>query len=219
MYIPAAFRQTDPDTLHALIRAHNFGTLVSLVDGELFATHLPFLLDSQRGPYGTLIAHLARPNPHWHSFFDPDASEPPPGPPALAIFSGPHAYISPKWYATELSVPTWNYTVVHAYGVPSIVHDPVRVRDLLDRTVSTQEAPPPDGWSTARVPADFTTRMAQGVVAFEMQITRIEGKWKLGQNRPAVDVAGASLGLRATGDPLEARVADLMTQAARGKST
>jgi transcriptional regulator len=286
VYIPAAFREADLGTLHALIRANNFGTLVSHVDGELFATHLPFLLDSERGPYGTLIAHLARPNPHWHSFLtpgrhapdspghpdasdspghpdasdspgspdasdspgspdasaspgspdasafrtdpdasdspggrqvsdsrtDPDAPDPPTRPPSLAMFMGPHAYISPRWYATELSVPTWNYTVVHAYGVPSIVDDPERVREILDRIVRSQEEPPPAGWSPAHLPADFVTRMAHGVVAFELEITRLEGKWKLGQNRPSADVEGATAGLRATGEAVARDVADLMTR-------
>src|ERR1700712_4406415 len=116
MYVPAAFREADTDALHALIRAHSFGTLVPLVGGQLFATPLPFLLDAKRGEYGTLVAHLARPNPHWRAF----VATPVGAPQSLAIFGGPHAYISPRWYATELSVPTWNYTVVHAYGVPSI---------------------------------------------------------------------------------------------------
>jgi transcriptional regulator len=216
MYIPAAFREARPEQLHALIRAHNFGTLISQLDGELFATHIPFLLDAERGPHGTLIAHLARANPHWHSFLDPSSSAATAQPaPALAIFSGPHAYISPNWYATELSVPTWNFTAVHAYGVPTIVHDPERVRAILDATVRLHEGPPPDGWSSDRLPADFVSKMAHGVVAFELVITDLQGKTKLSQNRPAVDVDGAIAGLRTRGDPLDVTVADLMTEAAR----
>jgi transcriptional regulator len=210
MYVPSAFREARPEKLHALIRAFSFGTLVSQLDGQLFATHLPFLLDAERGPYGTLIAHLARANPHWRSFNDPNSAGPFIGPPALAIFAGPHAYISPGWYATELSVPTWNYTAVHAYGVPSIVHDPARVRAILDALVQAQEQAPPIGWSTDRLPTDFVTKLAQGIVAFEMPITSLEGKWKLGQNRPPVDVQGATAGLRSQPDPLAAAVADLM---------
>ena len=106
MYIPESFRESHLATLHAFIRQNSFGTLVSEQDGELVASHLPFLLDPERGPYGTLVAHMARANPHWQAF-DGDAE-------ALAIFQGPHAYISPSWYATEQSVPTWNYTAVHA---------------------------------------------------------------------------------------------------------
>src|SRR5438105_8078807 len=121
MYIPAAFRESRPEALHALIRAHSFGTLISVVDSELFATHMPFLLDADRGRNGTLVGHLARPNPHWHSF----------GSLALAIFQGPHAYVSPSWYATDQAVPTWNYTAVHAYGVPLIVEAPAQVSEIL----------------------------------------------------------------------------------------
>jgi transcriptional regulator len=215
MYVPAHFREARPEQLHALIRAHNFGTLVSVLEGELFATHLPFLLDAERGPHGTLIAHLARANPHWHSFHDPRSADSPTGAPALAIFSGPHAYISPNWYPTELNVPTWNFTAVHAYGVPTIVADPVRVGAILDATVRTHEEPPPQGWSTERLPADYVGKMAQGVVAFELVITRLQGKWKLGQNRSAVDVEGAIAGLQARGEALDSAVADLMTEAAR----
>jgi transcriptional regulator len=221
VYVPAAFCEADPATLHALIRANNFGTLVSQVDGELFASHLPFLLDSERGPYGTLIAHLARPNPHWHSFskLGADPSDPSAAAPALAMFMGSHAYVSPRWYTTELSVPTWNYTAVHAYGVPSIVTNPARVRHILDRTVRSQEEPPPGGWSTERLPDDFVIRMAQGVVAFELEITRLEGKWKLGQNRPSADVDGAAAGLRATGDAAATDVAELMARHSTAPST
>jgi transcriptional regulator len=215
MYIPATFRETRPEKLHALIRAHNFGTLISQLEGALFATHLPFLLDSERGPHGTLIGHLARTNPHWHAFHAPSSPDPPPGPPALAIFTGPHAYISPNWYPTELSVPTWNYTAVHAYGVPTIVDDPVRVRAILDATVREHEEPPPGGWSTDRLPPDFVDKMARGVVAFELVITSLQGKSKLGQNRSPVDVDGAIAGLQSRAHTLDTVVADLMTEARR----
>jgi transcriptional regulator len=168
------------------------------------------LLDTERGPNGTLIAHLARANPHWRSFHDPSSSASVSGPPALAIFAGPHAYISPGWYETELSVPTWNYTAVHAYGVPSIVHDPSRVREILDTLVQANEQRPPIGWSTDRLPTEFVSKLAHGIVAFEMPITSLEGKWKLSQNRPPVDVSRATAGLRSQADPLGVAVADLM---------
>src|SRR5262245_53081218 len=139
MYRPPAFREERREVLHELIRHHSFGTLVSLLEGELFSTHLPFLLDARRGQHGTLLGHMARANPHWRAF------EPWPGkgdsyqsngpsepserlegsPPAsLATFQGPHAYISPSWYEAEVAVPTWNYVAVHAYGYPRIVTDP-----------------------------------------------------------------------------------------------
>jgi transcriptional regulator len=206
MYIPAHFRETRREVLFTLIHEHPFGTLVSLVDGELFATHVPFLVDQERGPNGTLVGHLARANPHWRGF----------GSQALAIFQGPHAYVSPSWYATELSVPTWNYTTVHAYGVPSVVADPARVRAVLEATVTTFEAGFAEPWSTRRLPEHYIARLAQAIVAFELPITRLEGKRKLGQNRSTPDVESAVAGLRKHGDALGLAVADLMAEAATG---
>jgi transcriptional regulator len=206
MYIPAAFRENQLEVLHAHIREHSFGTLVSLVDGELFATHQPFLLDESRGENGTLLGHMARANPHWRGFSS--------GVQSLVIFHGPHAYISPSWYVAEQSVPTWNYTVVHAYGTPSLVEDPRRVRELLERTVRTFEGDGPDAWTTARVAESYITSMARGIVAFELPIARLEGKRKLGQNRAAADVQGAAQALRAQADPLGLAVAELMSEAA-----
>jgi transcriptional regulator len=203
MYIPQAFRETRLEVLHALIREHSFGTLVSTVNGELFATHLPFLLDASRGPNGTLRGHMARPNPHWQGFQAEAES--------LVIFQGPHAYISPSWYVSEQAVPTWNYTAVHAYGIPTIIADPPAVRALLDATVHTFEDGRDQPWSTAKVSEQYVANMARGIVAFEMPIDRIEGKRKLGQNRPAADIESAANGLRAHGDALDLAVAELMT--------
>jgi transcriptional regulator len=206
MYIPAAFRETHPDVLHALIREHSFATLVSQVDGQLFATHLPFLLDPARGPNGTLRGHMARANPHWHSFSE--------GEPALVIFQGPHAYISPSWYLAEQAVPTWNYSAVHAYGTPSVVSDWNAVRRLLEDTVATFEANLPEQWSTSRAGEDYIANMGKAIVAFEIPIARLEGKRKLSQNRPA-DVESAAAGLRAHGGATGQVVADQMLEVAR----
>jgi transcriptional regulator len=208
MYIPAAFRETRPEVLHALIREHSFATLISRLDGQLFATHLPILLDAARGPHGTLVAHMARANPHWHAF----VAE---APESLAIFQGPHAYISPSWYLSELAVPTWNYSAVHAYGKPAVMEDPARVRALLDETVGTFESGLPEQWSTARVGDDYVTKLAQGIVAFEMPIVRLEGKRKLGQNRPVADMRSAAAGLQANGDAVGRAVAQQMLEVAQ----
>jgi transcriptional regulator len=206
MYIPAAFRETRLEVLHALIREHSFASLVSLVDGQLFATHLPLLLDPTRGAHGTLRGHMARANPHWRSFER--------GAEALVIFQGPHAYISPSWYGTGPAVPTWNYSAVHAYGTPVVVGAADDIRALLDETVGTFEAHLPEQWSTARAGDEYITRMAQGIVAFELRIARLEGKRKLSQNRPA-DIESAAAGLRAHGDATGQRVADQMLEVAR----
>lgn len=112
MYIPAAFAEANLTTLHDFIERHSFGQLVSQVEGLPFASHLPFLLDRASGPHGALVGHMARANPQWR-----EAN----GQTALAIFSGPHAYVSPTWYEAEQVVPTWNYTAVHAYGRLKVV--------------------------------------------------------------------------------------------------
>jgi transcriptional regulator len=128
VYIPPAFDASDAARCHALIEAYSFGTLVTVDEsGAPFATHLPFVLDAERGPLGTLLGHVARPNPQWRHFQTSRA--------ALAIFQGPHAYVSPRWYEAHPSVPTWNYVTVHAYGVPVLIDEPARVRALLARLV------------------------------------------------------------------------------------
>lgn len=209
MYIPAAFRETRLDVLYALMRDNRFATLISQLDGQLFATHVPILLDPTRGAQGTLLGHLARANPHWQAFINTNE-----GPESLVIFQGPHAYISPSWYESELAVPTWNYSAVHVYGRPAVLEDPRRIRTLLDETVGTFEASLPRPWTTGRLTEDYITNMAQGIVAFEMEIARIEGKRKLGQNRPVADMRSAAAGLQEHGGALGKAVADQMLEAA-----
>ena len=138
MYIPAAFAETDLTKLHDFIEQNSFGLLVSQVDGLPFATHLPFLLERTAGPHGTLVGHMARANPQWR-----EAG----GQTALAIFSGPHAYISPTWYEAEQVVPTWNYTAVHAYGRVQIIEDEDALLDIVQRSVRVYEQAMPRPWS------------------------------------------------------------------------
>jgi transcriptional regulator len=206
MYIPAAFRETRLEVLHALIREYSFATLVSQVEGQLLATHLPLLLDHARGPNGTLRGHMACANPHWRSFG--------PGAESLVIFQGPHAYISPGWYLAEQAVPTWNYSAVHAYGVPVLVQGRGDVRALLDDTVRTFEAALPEQWTTERAGDEYVSKLAQGIVAFEMPISRLEGKRKLSQNRLS-DIESAAAGLRTHGDATGQLVAEQMLEVAR----
>jgi transcriptional regulator len=200
MYIPPSFAETDVPTLHALMREYAFATLVTVEDGVPVASHVPFLLDHDRGPRGTLLGHLARANPQGRSF----AGQ------ALVVFAGPHAYVSPSWYAGSPNVPTWNYAVVHAYGTPRPIEDPAAVRALIDRLVSVYEGSRRPPWSTAAVPADFADRMFSAIVAFDIPIERLEGKYKLNQNKAPADRAGVIEGLRAEGDPLATAVAALM---------
>lgn len=203
MFVPEPFAEPDLAACHGLIRDHAFGMLIGVVDGAPFATHLPFMLDGERGENGTLIAHMARGNPHWRAFAG--------GGQALAVFQGPHAYVSPSWYETmDKVVPTWNYATVHAYGTPAIVADAAAVRAILARLVTEAEAGFAAPWRIESQPEDFLAAMAQGIVAFEIPIARLEGKWKMSQNRSPEDRAGAARGLAASDDPLARDVAAVM---------
>lgn len=202
MYVPPAFAEEDLRRLHEMMRQHSFATLVSQGSEGPQASHLPFLFDPERGPRGTLLCHMARANPQWRQFGE-EAE-------ALVIFQGPHAYISPSWYQTELSVPTWNYVAVHAYGRPKILAEPEEAAQVLGLLTAVHEAHLPQPWSPHRLPADFVRRLLKGIVAFEIEITRLEGKFKLGQNRSAEDRAGVVKALEAEDDPLARAVAQLM---------
>jgi transcriptional regulator len=202
VYVPRPFAESDLGRLHATLRGSPFATLVSVLDGELFATHVPLLLDEGRGPLGTLLGHVAGANPHVRALAGPA--------PALAIFRGPHAYVSPRWYAGSPNVPTWNYVAVHARGVPRRIDEPARVRALLARTAAQFEAGAAEPWSLEAVPAEWAAGMQRAIVAFELPIERLEGKAKLSQNKNAADRAGVIAALREEGDAASAAVAACM---------
>jgi transcriptional regulator len=174
MYVPSVFAETDLTRLHDFIEKNSFGLLVSRVDGLPFATHLPFLLERQAGPQGRLLGHVARANPQWQ-----EAG----GQTVLAIFTGPHAYISPTWYEAEHVVPTWNYVAVHVYGQLQVIEDPSALLELVQKTVQVYEQPMSRPWSLGG-PTVFVERMLAQIVGFRIEIERIEGKWKLNQNHP-----------------------------------
>jgi transcriptional regulator len=174
MYIPATFAEADLTKLHDFIEQHSFGLLVSQVDGQPFATHLPFLLDRTTGPHGTLICHVARANPQWR-----EAS----GQSALAIFSGPHVYLSPTWYEAEQAVPTWNYAAVHAYGRLQVIEDEGALLSIVQEMVRLYEQSMPQPWSFDGS-TTFVKRLLGQIVGFCIEIERIEGKFKLNQNHP-----------------------------------
>jgi transcriptional regulator len=166
MYVPPHFEQKDPEEVCGLIESHPFGLLMTTRDGAPFGTHLPFLLDRAAGH---LLGHLARANPQWRGL---EGGE------ALAVFTGPHAYVSPGWYEAAGVVPTWNYTAVHAYGRCSLVEGE-GLLDILRRSVAAFDR---EGW----VPDEaHMGKLAAGVVGFRMEVSRWEGKWKLSQNHPA----------------------------------
>lgn len=178
MYVPAVFAEKDLATLHALIEDYGFATLVSNTTAGPVATHLPIMIDRTRGPQGTLVAHLARANPHARSLDGADA---------LAIFLGPHGYISPSWYGQHPSVPTWNYAAVHVYGRAKMVDDPARLDAMVRQLVEQYESGRAKPWTTDGLPPDYMKGMLRGIVGIEIEITRLEGKLKLSQNRNAAD--------------------------------
>jgi transcriptional regulator len=200
MYVPPHFAQTDPDTLHAFIERHSFGLLVAPVGGEPFVTHLPFLLDRAAGPHGALFGHMARANTHWRELA---------GQTALAVFSGPHTYVSPSWYEAENVVPTWNYLAVHAYGPARLVEDRSALLDIVQRSVATYEAGMPRPW-VLDAPSVFVDRMLGQIVGFRIEIERIEGKWKLNQNHPAERRQKVVNALEARGGEDAGAIAELM---------
>jgi transcriptional regulator len=201
MYIPSHFRVDDPARLAEFIQRHSFATLVTFDGGAPFASHLPMLLHRDAGPHGTLISHMARANPQWQQFAS--------GGEALAIFHGPHTYISPTWYVTGPAVPTWNYASVHAYGVPKIIEEHDRIVEILRELVVTYESAFERPWP-GDLPEEYRDKMIRGIVAFEIPVTRIEGKFKLNQNRPAEDVEGVIDHLSRSDDADDRAVARLM---------
>lgn len=181
MYVPKHFSVPAKETLQSLLPASSFATLITTdSDSVPYATHLPFSYDPDKGENGTLIAHMARSNSHWHFF---DVAE------SLVIFSGPHAYISPRYYASDINVPTWNYVAVHAYGKPQIIEDTDQVKALLDRLTLENEAGGENPWSTGELDEKRLGAMMKAIVAFEIPLTRLEAKAKLGQNKSAEDQA------------------------------
>jgi transcriptional regulator len=209
MYIPASFREDDLPTLHAFLDAHPLAALVTAVDGPagLFATHLPLLLDRSAGPLGTLRGHLARANPHARQLATGTV-------PALVLFSGPDAYITPNWYPLKAEhgrvVPTWNYVAVHASGTAVLRDDPEFLRSHLEALTTRHEAARSMGWKVSDAPEDFIAQQARAIVGLEIQIDRLEGKWKMSQNRSAADIAGVIAGLGASGSPADRVVADIV---------
>ena len=201
MYTPDTFKETNLKRLHALMRRYPFALLLTAHDGEIAATHLPFMLDAERGAHGTLLAHMARTNPHWQ-LLDGQRG-------ALVVFTGPHAYISPSWYESPVTVPTWNYAVVHAYGRPIILRDKICVRAMLERLVAEHEARIDPPWSTAQADR-YVDEQLDYIVAFEMTIERLKGKFKLNQNRSRNDQEGVVRALAGSDDPLKREVAELM---------
>lgn len=202
MYVPAHFAESDLGVLHQFIDEHPFGLLISHQDGAPFATHLPFLLEREAGPHGTLLGHVARQNPQWQQLV---------GQEVLTVFHGPHAYISPTWYATEKTVPTWNYVAVHAYGAVTLIEDTESLVELVSELTQRSERNMPSPWSFD--PHDsFVRKLATQIVGFRIEITHIEGKWKLNQNHPEERRRRVIDALRGQSGDDAIAVAELMSQ-------
>jgi transcriptional regulator len=195
MYVPEAFAEHRLNVLHAAMQACGLAIFVTTDIGTPTATHVPMLLAPGEGEFGTLHFHLARANTQWQTAG--------PGATALVIFPGPDGYISPSWYASKAEhgrvVPTWNYVTVHAEGVPVFYDDRDRLHALVTRLTDRHEAGRATPWQVADAPAAYTESQLHGIVGVELPIARLQGKWKLGQNRNEADRAALLAGYEAEG--------------------
>jgi transcriptional regulator len=191
LYVPPAFSPRDRASMARLMHDHPFATLVTPAEPEPVVSHLPLLYVADREPHGTLLGHFARANPHWRAARERES---------IAVFHGPHAYVSPSWYAEpERAVPTWNYATVHACGPIEIVDDPAGAGAILDALVHRFEAGREVPWQL-RMEAAQRDAMVGAIVAFRMRIRRVDGKFKLSQNRSVEDRARVAAALEREGD-------------------
>ncbi|MDY7229772.1 FMN-binding negative transcriptional regulator [Hyalangium rubrum] len=202
MYTPRHFKVDDPNVLFELMRRYSFATLVTVEEGVPVATHLPVIV--RREPEGDrLLGHVARANPQWKGLSTTRE--------VLVIFEGPHAYVSPSWYAKAPNVPTWNYAVVHAYGSARLIEEPAAVVDVLRELTNLHESRFEQPWRMESAEA-YVKGLQGGIVAFELSITRLEGKLKLSQNKSSEDRAGVIAALRRSEDALDRELAELMAR-------
>jgi transcriptional regulator len=205
MYLPAHFAEDRIPVLHDAIRGFGLTTLVTLTSNGLIASHLPIVLNPEPAPYGTLIGHLARPNPQTREVIGE----------ALMIFQGTDGYMTPSYYATKREtgkvVPTWNYISVHAYGTLRFIDDRARKLEIVTELTNLHEGKRATPWAVTDAPADFVQGMLNGITGLELTITRLEGKWKMSQNRPVSERPGIVEGLREDGRP---DLADAVAEAA-----
>ena len=207
MYQPDHFRVDDVPQMQALMRARPFAALVSAGSAGLYASHLPTVLKDE-GPQGVFECHLARANPHCKDLAA--VSE------ALMIFGGPEGYITPNWYPSKAQngkvVPTWNYAVVHAYGRPEVMEDADWLRRHVTELTAQQEKGQDKPWATSDAPRAYIDAMLRGIIGFRFAITRLEGKWKMSQNREMADREGVVRGLGQRGRSDDVEMADLVAR-------
>lgn len=203
MYVPRPFAEPRPEVLHAFLRQYPLAALVSVSADGLTASHVPLLLDANAG---VLRGHLARANPHWRALAE--------SPSVLALFTGPEHYVTPSWYPSKAEhgkvVPTWNYTAVHVSGRARVFEDKAELLAFLERLTAEQESAFAQPWRVEDAPSEYVANLADAIVGVEIAIERVEGKWKLSQNRPEVDRAGVLHGLEELDSERSRSVADLM---------
>ena len=203
MHLPQ-FANDDPAAWRALMAEHPLGTWFSAHDGAFRADHVPFLFEPARGPHGTLLAHVSRANPVWRN----------PGQ-SLVVFHGPQAYVSPNWYPSKQAhgkvVPTWNYAVVHVHGTARAVEDRDTLLALVERLTATHEHGQAAPWTVSDAPAAYIDQLLRAIIGIEITVERIEGRWKMSQNRSEADRVGVAAGLQRIGSE-EARAVAALVQ-------
>jgi transcriptional regulator len=211
MYVQPSFGETDPERLLELAARYPFATVITPGADELWVSHVPLQVRRRDGAV-VLAGHLARANAHWEAMAKGDAAL------TTAIFHGPHAYISPTWYATSPAVPTWNYVVVHAAGKARVHHDGPKLAELLRQLTAEYEGRQAGAWSPDRLPDDFAQPMRGAIVGFEIAVDRLEGKVKLSQNRSAEDRRGVVAALEAQLSEDSRAIAALMRETESSES-
>lgn len=201
MYTPSSFVENDVSVLHSCIEENSFATLVTTNSSGPAVSHLPLLLDRDAGPYGTLIGHMAKANSQWREITNGDA---------LAVFHGPHAYVSPGWLGEQNVVPTWNYVAVHATGKAQLVEEPSELLDIVRRYVEVYEISMPEPWQLDSAESDFIESLLGAIVGFTIEIESLEGKWKLNQNHSEERRQRIVNGLETRPDENSALIAELM---------
>ena len=208
MYQPTHFREDRLEVQHALIHAHPLGLLVTQTAGNLDANQVPFLLDAAASPLGTLRAHVARANPVWRDL-EPSRE-------VMVVFQGVDSYVTPSWYASKREhgkvVPTWNYAIVQAWGRPRTIEDAAWLGAQIRALTTRHEAARAEPWAVDDAPAPFVATQIKAIVGIEIEITRIEGKWKASQNRPPADREGVVAGLEREGDERSAAMAEMVRE-------
>jgi transcriptional regulator len=205
MYTPKYSDQKETAVLLQLMKSNPFATLVSMSEGLPFINHLPIIAEPDSSGAVTLIGHMARANPQWRHFQSAQKN----GLEITVVFHGPHTYITPSWYKDPLNVPTWNYAVAHAFGVPKLIEDADGIDSILKRSVQVFESKEANPWVYS-LPNEFKDGLVRGIIGFEIPVSRLEGKFKMSQNREVEDYQGVLEGLKNRPDEMSKKVLEIM---------